>query len=344
MKTFGPATPSVTHDAIARRAADYCQRRHFWEWSDADQAELDAWLAESFLHRAAYLRVEGTVVRTEQLAALRPLQLEPSGLRGDGRILRQWFVLPLLAAASAALFVALGIPFASSLMQPPDRIYSTDIGGRTLLTFADHTQIELNTDTVARFRMTGEDRTVWLDKGEAWFHVSHNAANPFTVIVGKHRVIDLGTEFLIRRGSDRMEVALLNGRATLSTEGAPIATLTPGDDAVATPGSMSVTRKSPQELADEIAWRRGVLDFRNTRLADAVREFNRYNRTKLVITDLSIADLKVSAEIKNDNVQGFLNVAETMLKLRADWQGNDILLSRELPERTKRTAHVKRSP
>ena len=47
--------------------------------------------------------------------------------------------------------------------------------------------------------------------------------------------------------------------------------LKPGDDALATPVSLTVTRKTPQELANALAWRRGMLVFRNTRLADVVR-------------------------------------------------------------------------
>ena len=341
MSDSDPGNSFDTEDPISERAADFYQRRRFWDWSEGDQAELDAWFAASLWHRAAYLRMEGIANRAEQLRAARLVWLDCASESGKRSTYRQ-FLFPLLAAASVALVVGLGFPFARHLMRLPDRTYSTDIGGRTLLSFTDHTQIELNTNTVARFRMTNVERTVWLEKGEAWFHVAHNAASPFTVIVGKHRVTDLGTEFLVRRDAGGMEVALVSGRATLSTEGAPVATLTPGDDAVATQAALSVTRKTPVELADELAWRRGVLVFRDARLADAVREFNRYNQTKLVIADPSIADLKFSAEIKDDNYEGFVLVAETMLSLRADRQGHDIYLSRELPEKRKKGARTKR--
>jgi transmembrane sensor len=344
MKAPGPAMPWEDDDAVLHRAAGFFERRRFGEWSEAAQAELDAWFAESVLHRVAYLRVEGIAAHTQRLAALRPSRPNRD-MRGNGGaiVIPRRFVLPLLIAASAALFAALGIPFVNSLLPPSDRTYSTDVGGRTLLSFADRTQIELDTDTTVRFRMTGEERTVWLEKGEAWFHVSHNAANPFTVVVGRHRVTDLGTEFLVRRGSDGMEVALLNGRATLSTEGAQTATLTPGDDAVATPTSMSVNRKTLRELADELAWRRGVLAFRNTRLADVVREFNRYNTTKLVIADPAIAGEKISADLKTDDFEGFLQLAEAVLNLRANREGSVILISRGQQEETKKAVHIKHS-
>ena len=314
---------SEPRDEVEARAADFLQRRRLLRWNSIDQAELDAWLAEATSHRVTFLRLEASVARVE-----RAIELRPPRLRRGIAVPRARFRTSFLAiAASFALIAGLGFAARQYLQPPPDRTYSTDVGGRALLNFADHTQIELNTDTIVRYRMTNHERTVWLERGEAWFHVAHNAANPFAVIAGTHRVSDLGTEFVVRRGAGRMEVALLNGRATLSSEGAQSAMLTPGDDALATASSVSVTRKTPGELADELAWRRGMLVFRNARLADAVREFNRYNETKLVIADPSIADRKFSIEIKTDNVEGFLQLAQAVLDVRIDREGNDILLS-----------------
>jgi transmembrane sensor len=227
------------------------------------------------------------------------------------------------------------MPFLASWMQPADRIDSTDVGGRTLLSFADHTQIELNTDTSVRVRMTTAERTVWLEKGEAWFHVAHDAAHPFNVVVGKHRITDLGTEFLVRRDVNNLEMVLVNGRAALSGGGTQTATLKPGDDAIATSVSLSVTHRTPQELADELAWRRGLLVFRNTRLSEVVRQFNRYNTTKLVIADPSIAGETITADIKTDDFESFLKLAEVAFSLRADREGNEILISRGAREGMK---------
>jgi transmembrane sensor len=317
-------------------AAAWLARVNAGNWTDDDQVQLDTWLAEARGNRVAYWRLEAAWSESARLAALRPFRREPANV---WRIPLRWLAVPVLAAASIALLVEFGIPFVASLLAPPDRVDSTDVGGRTLLSFADHTQIELNTDTTVRTRMTTAERTVWLEKGEAWFHVTHDAAHPFTVIVGKHRITDLGTEFLVRRSADAVDVTVVNGRASLSADGAQTATLNPGEEAVATPTTLSVTRKTLQELADELAWRRGVLVFRDTRLSDAVREVNRYNTIKLVIADPSIEDLKFTGEIKNDNVEDFLQAAQSLMNLHADRHGKDILLSRDARANAKGHTH-----
>jgi transmembrane sensor len=335
MNTPGSAMPWDNDDAISPRAADFFERRRFGEWSDADQADLDAWLAESTFHRVAYLRLEGAIAYTEHLAAVHTFKAGPTSGQtapgSNGKFHYRRFVIPFLAAASIVLVATAGVVFfLHPPIEPPVRAFATNIGGRSLLKFGDGTQMYLNTDTAVRYRMSTDQRIVWLDRGEAWFRVAHNDANPFAVVAAGHRITDLGTEFLVRDDAGSLDVALVKGRAQLASEnsGSAAAMLTPGDEAVATQMSMTVTKKTPKELADELAWRQGMLVFRNARLADVVREFNRYNATRLVIADPSIADVKVYAELKTDDYEDLLQLAQTMLKLRVDREGGVILISR----------------
>lgn len=329
-------------EAIERQAAEFLQRRRFWNWTDADQVRLDAWLAESLAHRVAFLRLEAGAAQMERLAALRPSG-DARGLRFRAVFSRR-FVWPVLIAASLAFAFVGRLPLLAHFLEPPDRSFATDVGGRALLRFGDGTEIELNTDSAVRYRMTTKDRIVWLDRGEAWFRVAHDAVHPFTVYVGRDRVTDLGTEFLVRHdaGAAEVEVALLKGRAELDAPNTAgnAAMLAPGDDAIARATSTKITHRTPQELADEMAWRRGVLVFRNTALADVVREFNRYNTTRLVLVDPSIAGVKVSAELKTDHYEDFLQVAQSLLRLRIDREGNEILISRGERTKVKKTRTV----
>jgi transmembrane sensor len=341
VKTFGQEQERL--DPVSERAGDYFERKRFGNWRETDESELAAWLAESFLHRAAYLRLVGAAGYTDHLAAVHTFKVDGIARALDKRNWQRWLIFPALAAASIALIGIYAVPLIRSMLQPPDRYFATDVGGRTLVKFADGTEIELNTDTAMRFRMTSSERTVWLNKGEAWFHVAHDAAHPFNVIVGNHRVTDLGTEFLIRRGANNMEVALLSGRAMLNTEGTPTTMLAPGDRALATPVSVSVTYESPEELADELSWRQGVLVFRRTKLADVVREFNRYNTTKLVVADPSIDDIEITAEIKTNRFDDLLKLMHAVLNLRAEREGNDILISRQEQGSVKKAVSAKHS-
>jgi len=335
-----------TREAIEARATDFLQRRRFWDWNGDDDAALETWLEESVTHRVAFLRLSAGAARIERLAALRPARSQAGAERkpGTDRLRRLMFPL-LVGPTSLALIAILAVALAHYFLRPSDRTFATDVGGHAVLKFADGTQVELNTDTAIRYRMTTEERTVWLDHGEGYFRVAHDAAHPFVVIAGTRRVTDLGTEFLVRSRARDLEVALIKGRAELGSDDphARRALLTPGDDAIATDQSVSVTRKTPQQIADALAWQRGVLVFRNTPLADAVAQFNRYNRTKLAIGDPRAADLRVGGEFRADNLPDFLQLAQLVLKIRTESKGTDIWLFRDDGKRGG-TARDARSP
>jgi len=323
------AAPS--HEAIAEQAAFFFQRRRLGPWTEVDQAELVAWCTESTLNEVAYLRLEGAIAYAERLNAQRPFRHGFAGSEPSELPARRKLWLPLALAASVVLSGALGLSYLRSLLRPPpDRIFGTNVGGHAVLKFADGTEVELNTNTALRYRMTTQERTIWLERGEAYFRVAHNPIDPFTVVAAGHRITDIGTEFLVRDEPGRLEVTLVKGKAKLvnTNAAAPVAMLAPGDDAVATAQSTMITKKTPAQLADELAWQQGMLIFRKTHLSDAVREFNRYNDVKLVVGDPSIADLTFSAEIRTDRYEDLVLLLQTALGLKVVRVGDTISIFR----------------
>lgn len=319
-----------SRDAIEARAADFLQRRYLLRWTAADQADLDDWLDEDTAHRVAFLRLEAGAASVAKLSDLSPPRLYRMLERWRRRLLAPFMVAAGFASIMAAAYVVL--PY---LLVPADRTFSTDIGGRAVIRFGDGTVVEFNTDTAVRYRMTTAERTVWLDRGEAYFHVAHDAVHPFTVIVGNRRVTDLGTEFLVRREGKNLEVVLLKGRAAVSA-GTQTAMLNPGDEMFATPFTTTLARKSQQELADETAWRKGLLVFRQTKLVDAIGEVNRYSKAKLVIDDPTVANMTIGGAFETDSLAGFLEAMQLVLKLNVAYRGKDIVLSQALNEQKHR--------
>jgi len=306
---------------IEAQAAAWVRRRHFWDWTAAEQSELDAWLDESISHRVAYWRMESGFARTEKLVALRAPIAEAPARR-----------FPFLIGIAAAFVIAavIGVAAMKAVQPPQDRLYTTRVGGHETIAFADGSKIELNTDTVLRTRMTTDQRMVWLDKGEAYFQVKHDAAHPFIVNIGSRRVTDLGTAFLVRRDEARMEVAVMQGRVRLDAAGyAPqTAMLTPGDVVTAAGETMSRARKSTSELVNELGWRRGVVVFDNMTLASAVEEFNRYNTQKIVVTDPAAARLAMVGTFPINDVAAFTDAVQDVFKLRVENRKSEIVISR----------------
>ncbi len=212
------------------------------------------------------------------------------------------------------------------------KTYSTAVGGHEIISFADGTRIELNTDTVLRTQMTTQSRMVWLDKGEAYFQVKHDAAHPFTVMIGGRRVTDLGTKFVVRRRASALQVAVVQGRVRFDAPNAfattQTAMLTPGDVATATARSMSVVRSNAKAIGQDLGWRHGMLTFHQATLAAAAAEFNRYNSKKIVIADPVAARFTIGATFPTNGVEAFTRLAKEVFALRVEDKGSEFVISR----------------
>lgn len=320
------AMPQSRAAEIKAQAASWLARVHSGEWTESDRMNFDAWLAQSRAHKATYWRLEAAWNEAERLRVLRSPILRAEVAGGK----RNYTLAKIAVAAALAAIVGTAGYFQSQ--SPQARTYATGIGGRQILSLSDGSKIELNTNT--RLRIVGEtgQRQVWLDQGEAFFQIHHDAAHPFTVTVGDHEITDLGTKFSVRQDGGRLRVTLVEGKARLDSIDVwsrhQSVELSPGDVAIATANSLSLVRKSDKTLNEELGWRRGLLVFDRTSLADAVAEINRYNSQKLVIEDPSIARLTLDGTFPVHAVPEFIEVAQAVFGLRIERQADRTVISR----------------
>jgi len=315
-------------EAVRAQAASWLLRRRDYDvWTEEDQRAFDIWLEASLAHRIAYLRLEAVWQDADRLTVLRPRSKGWVGpaVRGFG---------PVLARLTALLVIAVAIGAGAYFYfaQTAERTYATAIGERKIVKLADGSRIELNTDTLLRISSGAKGRRVSLVKGEAFFTIAHDAAVPFVVDAGHYRVVDLGTQFSVKRDGGKLNVDLVEGRARFESSERGNAKqrsiiLVPGDTVVATADSLSLKRKSTDSMADSLGWRRGMLVFHHTPLAEVVAEFNRYNTQKIAIADPSIADRTITATLPTNDIEAFVRIAKNFFGLHVTHHGNDVTIS-----------------
>jgi transmembrane sensor len=315
-------------EQIEAQAADFLMRRAEPDWTEADQARLDAWLEQSMAHKAAFWRLEHGYAQLDRIAAL--------GL-AESRQPRRW-ARPLALAASVALVLLVGglyffraAPWGIGGAEQAPIQYATNFGsiGKTVL--PDGSRIELNAESDIRFTQSSSRRTLWLNRGEAYFDVARDERRPFTVHIGPRNVTVLGTQFVVARGTRAITVSVLDGRVRLdaakSGAGVGSATLTAGQTAIAESTSTLIRSEGLQAIRNRLAWREGVLKFDQTTLRDAAAQFNRYNVKKLVVSDDDTAAIRIGGSFHVNNVEGFSRLLESAYGLRVENRNEEIVLS-----------------
>lgn len=314
-------------ERIRLRATEWLiERAEPESWTTDDQRELDAWLGASPAHLLAFWRAEESWNRAGLVAEFRPFP--PKSVE---RRVFNWSVLMKGAAVLAVVgIVAMGATQFSS--QPASQIYSTAVGGQKTIMLADGSRIDLNTDSLLVIDQGARQRSVTLEKGEAFFRIKHDVEHPFTVVAAGHRITDIGTAFTVRNTASRVVIALVEGSARVDSMSGPAGlqskVLKPGDVAVATAETISVTKTAIPELETALSWRRGLLIFRHTTLAEAAAEFNRYNQQKLVIEDASTARMELRGTFRANDASGFAHMAEVVMGVQVEFHDGDIVLHR----------------
>lgn len=313
-----------TAGIVRAQAAEWLARRESEEWSEETKAEFEAWLSQSITHRVAFLRIESAWAHTKRLSVVRrPFAPVMSSAKQSWR-------RPASIAAVAAVVAGLGAAAMFYPSKSQDQVFRTPLGGRETITLNDGSSIELNTDTVLRARITSDRRQLWLEKGEAYFKVQHDASHPFEVLAGDHRIVDVGTQFTVRRDGEKLKVALFEGSirfdAPAQASRKPLY-LKAGDELLANAGTLSVHRSSSTQSNRELGWRKGMLFFDNTPLVDVAAEFNRYNRKKIIVADEAAGRRAIGASFATNNIELFARMSRAVLGLHVEDGPDEIVIS-----------------
>jgi transmembrane sensor len=76
--------------------------------------------------------------------------------------------------------------------------------------------MRLNIDTTAFVQCEPQATQVWIPRGEASFHVTHDPSKSLTVSTPDSKIVDAGTVFTVRVEPDRTTVVVTEGQVQVS--------------------------------------------------------------------------------------------------------------------------------
>jgi transmembrane sensor len=245
-----------------------------------------------------------------------------------------------IAQACVALALLLrGVPDGAPPVSKPV-IYTTEVGEHSYISLEDKSRIELNTGSSILVNYSATVRSIILLRGEVLLEVGHGDARPFRVYSGSSVIQDIGTRFDVFRTEDGYtRVTVIDGEIGIypATGNAPDgdglmevrpaqAQLFKCQQAALSEQSgriLNTATLSADELSRLLAWREGLVEFYETPLQDALREFNRYHPQQLVIADGSLGGRKVSGSFQLGIEEGFVQALEAEFNLRPEESQRD---------------------
>lgn len=311
--------PSADWDKLGRYLAG--------ESSPDEVAEVRRWLEThpSDARVIAALEAATKQVTPERIvdveAALRLVKSRPASSTptSPSRFARYSMRVETIAAAAAILLVAGVLLFRrTETVRPPtaEVTFSTGIGQRDSVRLEDGSTVLLGPAS----RIVVRDRYVELS-GEAYFKVVHNDARPFTVRAGNATIRDIGTEFSVHSdASEPVKVVVREGAVEL-TYASDSVTLRPGDiGVVARSGRVEASRGAA--TADDLAWTRGQLVFRDAPVGDMAEDLRRWYGVELRVTDSSLLRRHFTGSFVAESRDTVLEVIALALGARVERRGD----------------------
>jgi len=140
------------------------------------------------------------------------------------------------------------------------------------------------------------------------------------------QVIATGTAFNVEAINGGVRVTLVEGHVVVrkapdsgaadAEEGTIIAKLSPGEQLTDVSGAIARLSHTANILSIT-AWRQGKLIFNNDRLADIVARMKHYSTTEIVITDPSIANLRVSGVFNAGDIPALVDALKRFFPIEA---------------------------
>lgn len=258
-----------------------------------------------------------------QTPGLLPFPQRPSAKLGQLR--SRWRRAALSAAAAVVVVAGASMLWratradqrgATVAQLPIAAEYRTVAGEVDTLRLSDGSTVVLGpSSTLALAGAFGAStRETTLD-GQAFFDVVHDDARPFVVRTSGATLRDVGTSFDVRsHARDGTRVAVVTGAVDVTASrrnaGAPTV-LHAGDRAEVREDGMRVERGAVTR--DEPSWTRGVLEFRDAPLASVAEELQRWYGVKLVVTDSTIAERRLTATFQGSNADELGRVLAAVL-------------------------------
>lgn len=320
------------YDAITEAAAQWCMRVHEPDCTDREREAFAVWLNADPLHAFEYEAMLDIWDVSEHLPPPAPVGAQVNQLH---QVDRRSGWQKLAVAAAITLFAVPVAAYSGWLLGWVPNSYERLQADNQLktVTLPDGSEVELNLGTQLSFANYKDQRRVTLNKGEAFFKVSHDVTHPFVVRAGEGQVRVTGTQFNVWTYEDQVKVTLLEGsvRVTsnkrLSGEGLR---LEPGMQARYKAGDYAPQINQTYANVQDLAWRNGKLVLDNLSLSDALPLINRYLNTPLVLADSATGKLRIGGVFNTQDIDRLVASLPKVLPvyLSVSQNGNPVINGR----------------
>lgn len=309
-------------DQVDGEAAEWVARMGAGPLNGFERGALDIWLGRSPVHRAALNEAQAAWNMMTRM----DLEASDLGLAPFHPVTaRPMLVWARAAALAASLLVAVWTGMGAFVGDPlalAAADHRTGRGQVEKVTLPDGSVVQIGPSSAIALHFSETERAVELLSGQAYFTVApmtESERRPFVVAAANGRSRALGTQFMVARNADGVEITVAEHTVEVSAvtgrEDDGRVVLSPGRSVRY--GAAGLEPPAEVDVATAVAWQRGLLVFDRVPLSRVVEELNRYRYSRIIVSDRELASRQVSGVFSVGNSDAALDTVVQVLGVRS---------------------------
>lgn len=302
------------------------------EATEGEAAELEQWIAENKSNKEEYDLVKTLWTETTE-AALLPVDTDKAWKSVNAQTIdRQAKIVKIFPwkktiAIAASIIIVAGTFYFS--LRPSKTIWNETIAQ------SDNKKIQLPDGTVITLRKGSrlslpEDydkgrRQAKLE-GEAYFDVTHDEQNPFSVTTAKSYIEDIGTAFLVQSMDSIEQVTVLEGEISFTNQQqnkTPLHLLA-GESAIL---RVELPQRKNIDTTNLLSWKSNILIFNNTPLSLVAEDLEHYFQIDVEVAG-NIKENKVTATFKDEPLEQVLRELRLFTGFNFKLERNKVIITK----------------
>ncbi len=191
----------------------------------------------------------------------------------------------------------------------------------------DGSKVFVNKNSEIAYSVKNDVREVKL-KGEAYFEVVHNEAQPFVITINDVLIKDIGTEFNVKTlDNGDVEVKVEGGEVQFYTENDDGLKLVKGEKAHFSKTSRKFTKVNTDVFDNTSSYHSKVFNFKNARLQDVIDQINAVYSSDIRLGNSKLGSCPITTPFNNQSIEEIVDIISDIMNLQVEKKDSTFILN-----------------
>ena len=281
------------------------------------------WLSQSDQHLTAFnitadsWQLSSLLSANENIKLLNLLTQPPANDENDSQLTKSNTLNYLWVASAACMLICFSVFLFIHSQTTPIQRYQTAIGEVNEVNLVDNSQLVIDTNSHVNVLFSESSRQVELVQGRVLASVAHNKLRPFSIQINSTTSFTaLGTRYSVSKQASNWTLNVYEGVVGVESSLLASKKVTAGWGLRYQDGRLSQFALASTLTPRQPDWTNKRITFKNTRIGDAIKALQAYEKRKVIVLNNNVLAHKISGVFNVNDMDSFTASIEQLTQAK----------------------------